>query len=291
MVRSALPDHHRLHLSFRVVHNTALQTAISDHALATRTPRPEVERWAANMQRAEVDGQGMILRDINGVPDHLPPLMRGLVYHEGLASQGPDADDESAWPSFRARLLAQRVEHLATVRRPRSLPPSTHPESIGLMDQPSRSSKTIACLSAVIKIGSTSAYALFDSGSNTDSMTPEYANAIGGVRIPLTEQVTLQLGCVGSRSQISFGTRVPVEFGGIQGHVYFDQVSLDRYDVVVGTPFMNRHGLVLDFGTREICFRNGHVIKALSTIEEASLMESRKLVSRKPERTMRISST
>ncbi|KAF8194378.1 hypothetical protein K438DRAFT_1433441, partial [Mycena galopus ATCC 62051] len=107
-------------------------------------------------------------------------------------------------------------------------------------------------LSALIKIGNSQAYALFDSGSNTDSMTPEYAHAIGGVRIPLTEQVTLQLGCVGSRSNISYGTRVPVEFGGVHGHVYFDQVNLDRYDVIIGTPFMNKHGVVLDFGTREI---------------------------------------
>ncbi|KAF8187927.1 hypothetical protein K438DRAFT_1473186, partial [Mycena galopus ATCC 62051] len=102
-------------------------------------------------------------------------------------------------------------------------------------------------LTALISIGGNQAYALFDSGSNTDSMTPEYAHVIGGVRIPLTEQVTLQLGCVGSRSKISFGTRVPVEFGGVRGHVYFNQVNLDRYDVVIGTPFMNKHGLILDF--------------------------------------------
>ncbi|KAF8146263.1 hypothetical protein K438DRAFT_1470657, partial [Mycena galopus ATCC 62051] len=118
--------------------------------------------------------------------------------------------------------------------------------------QPTRSSKTIACLTALLKIGKCEAYALFDSRSNTDSMTPEYAHGIQGVRIPLAEQVTLQLGCVGSRSKISYGTRVPVEFGGVRGHVYFDQVNLDRYDVVIGTPFMNKHGVVLDFERREV---------------------------------------
>ncbi|KAF8209584.1 hypothetical protein K438DRAFT_1467200, partial [Mycena galopus ATCC 62051] len=109
-------------------------------------------------------------------------------------------------------------------------------------------------LTALIKIGGCEAYTLFDSGSNTDSMTPEYAHVIGGIRIPLVEQVTLQLGCVGSRSKISYGTRVPVEFGGVRGHVYFDQVNLDRYDVVIGTPFMNKHRVTLDFGKREIRF-------------------------------------
>ncbi|KAF8178577.1 hypothetical protein K438DRAFT_1977816 [Mycena galopus ATCC 62051] len=37
---------------------------------------------------------------------------------------------------------------------------------------------------------------------------------------------------------------------------------------------MNKHGIVLDFGKREIRFPNNRVIKALSTIEEASLLSS-----------------
>ncbi|KAJ7215174.1 hypothetical protein C8J57DRAFT_1096308 [Mycena rebaudengoi] len=140
------------------------------------------------------------------------------------------------------------------------------------MDQPNRSSKQLACLSAVVKIGSSSTYVLFDSGSNTDSVTPEYANTVDGPHIPLDEQITLQLGCVGSRSKISHGTRLPVDFGGINGYVYFDQVNLDRYDTIIGTPFMNRHGVILDFGTREIQFPKGLAIKALSSLEEASLI-------------------
>ncbi|KAF8192706.1 hypothetical protein K438DRAFT_1590105 [Mycena galopus ATCC 62051] len=218
---------------------------------------------------------------MHGFPDPLDGLFhgRGLIYHEGLASAGPEEDDQDAWPGFRARILVQRVEHLATVRHPCSLAPSRLPETVGITDQPTRSNKTIACLTALVTIGSSQAYVLFDSGSNTDSMMPEYAHAIGGVRIPLTEQVTLQLGCVGSRSKINYGTRVPVDFGGVRGYVYFDQVNLDRYDVVIGTPFMNKHGVVLDFGAREIRFPRGTSIKALSSLDEASIIDSRKLTS------------
>ncbi|KAJ7022537.1 hypothetical protein C8F04DRAFT_971447, partial [Mycena alexandri] len=116
---------------------------------------------------------------------------------------------------------------------------------------------------------------LFDSGSNTDSITPEYAHATSLPRIKLEEQITLQLGCVGSRSKISYGTRAPIDFGGLKGHLYLDQVNLDRYDGIIGTPMMNRHGLVLDFGKREVRFPNGHVIKALSALEEASVLTQR----------------
>ncbi|KAJ7079351.1 hypothetical protein C8R44DRAFT_536162, partial [Mycena epipterygia] len=109
-------------------------------------------------------------------------------------------------------------------------------------------------LSALLSIGNSMAYMLFDSGSNTDSITPEYAHATDSPRIKLEEQITLQLGCVGSRSKISYGTRAPIDFGGIKGHLYMDQVNLDRYDGIIGTPFMNRHGLILDFGRQEVRF-------------------------------------
>ncbi|KAJ7817785.1 hypothetical protein B0H13DRAFT_1662393 [Mycena leptocephala] len=131
------------------------------------------------------------------------------------------------------------------------------------------------CLSALILINGTEAYALIDSGSTTNSMTPEYANATKAPRITLSEQVTLQLGCVGSRSRTNYGTRVPVDFGGIRGHVYFDQVNLDRYDCIIGTPFLNRHGIILDFGRRELRFPNGHTIQAIPVAEEATIIRKR----------------
>ncbi|KAJ7245191.1 hypothetical protein B0H12DRAFT_1000457, partial [Mycena haematopus] len=80
----------------------------------------------------------------------------------------------------------------------------------------------------------------------------------------LDEQATLQLGCVGSKSRINYGSRAPVSFGGIRGYSYFDIVNLDRYDGVIGTPFMIKHGVILDFGKREIRFPNGHTISSLS---------------------------
>ncbi|KAJ7186095.1 hypothetical protein C8R46DRAFT_843082, partial [Mycena filopes] len=107
-------------------------------------------------------------------------------------------------------------------------------------------------LSAQLEIAGTLAYMLFDSGSNIDSLTPEFARATRCKNITLAEQVTLQLGCVGSKSKINYGTRPEVNFGGIRGRVYFDLANLDRYDGIIGTPFMNKHGIVLDFERREI---------------------------------------
>ncbi|KAJ7602653.1 hypothetical protein DFH06DRAFT_1351178 [Mycena polygramma] len=276
VVRSELPRLHPRHPAFRDAHRAAMHAAISQRAIENEVLVSEVEDWVYEGTRPTLDNHGNVIRDVDGFPDREPNLFPGLVYHEGLASSGPDGDDEDAWPGYRAQMLSQRVEHLSTIRRPRSLPPSKSPESVGLMDQPTRSSKTIACLTAMIKVGNSVAFALFDTGSNTDSITMEYAQVVNGVRITLDEQVTLQLGCVGSRSKISYGTRVPIDFGGMRGYVYFDQVNLDRYDVVIGTPFMNKHGAVLDFGKREIRFSNGHTIKALSSVEETALVDAKR---------------
>ncbi|KAJ7164839.1 hypothetical protein C8R43DRAFT_879038 [Mycena crocata] len=134
----------------------------------------------------------------------------------------------------------------------------------------------MACLSAMLKVGSSIAYFLFNSGSNTNSVTPKYAHTTHSPRIQLDEQIMLQLGCVGSRSKISYGTRAPIDFGGICGHLYLDQVNLDRYDGIIGTPFMNKHGVVLDFGKHEIRFPSGKTIPALSALEEVSILSSRR---------------
>ncbi|KAJ7026320.1 hypothetical protein C8F04DRAFT_902098, partial [Mycena alexandri] len=125
-------------------------------------------------------------------------------------------------------------------------------------------------ITALLDINGTMAYTLIDSGSTTNSISPEYANATKAPRIKLAEQVTLQLGCVGSWSRINYGTGVPVEFGGIRGYVYFEQVNLDRYDCIIGTPFLNRHGVIVDFGKRQLRFPNGRTVDALPLPEESA---------------------
>ncbi|KAJ7159117.1 hypothetical protein C8R43DRAFT_882260 [Mycena crocata] len=134
----------------------------------------------------------------------------------------------------------------------------------------------MACLSSMLPVGPSMVYMLWDPGSNTDSITPEYSHATGSPRIKLTEQIVLQLGCVGSRSKINYSTCSPIDFGGIRGHLYLDQVNLNRYDGIIGTPFMNKHRVILDFVKHEICFPSGKVIPALSALEEASVLATRR---------------
>ncbi|KAJ7020545.1 hypothetical protein C8F04DRAFT_1196522 [Mycena alexandri] len=218
-----------------------------------------------------VDGAGTTMgtRDRRGYRDTSPHLLPGEAFHERVSALDPEDDVEDAFPGFRVQSLTQQVERVSRIRRPDSLP------SVGLIDQPSRKLKDIACLTAEVEIGGCTAYVLFDSGSNTDSLTPEYAKGTECAVFRLEDQVTLQLGCVGSKSRINYGARAPVAFGGIKGHAYFDIVNVDRYDGIIGAPFMIKHRAILDFGKREIRFPNGHTIAALAIADEVALVRRR----------------
>ena len=68
----------------------------------------------------------------------------------------------------------------------------------------------------------------------------------------LAKPVTLQLGCSGSRSKANIASVSSIEFGSIDVNMYLDIANLDKYDTILGTPFMRKHGIFLDFETQEI---------------------------------------
>ncbi|KAJ7040898.1 hypothetical protein C8F04DRAFT_1177504 [Mycena alexandri] len=210
-------------------HQEAMDEAIRDRAEELNCPIAQIQTL--------VDGAESTIgtRDRQGYRDVSPHLFPGETFHERITTLGPEDDDEDALPEFRVQALSQQIERVSRIHRPDSLP------SVGLVDQPSRKVKDIACLTAEVSVGGCTAYVLFDSGSNTDSLTPEYAKGTDCAVFRLADQVTLQLGCVGSKSRINYGARAPVSFGGIKGHAYFDIVNVDRYDGIIGAPFMIKH--------------------------------------------------
>ncbi|KAJ6552962.1 hypothetical protein B0H19DRAFT_1072453 [Mycena capillaripes] len=253
IVNAPLPDNH-LSDEFRAHHEGAMEATIAACAEELCVPRDVVRRVMTMDARNNFSLGEEVLRHQHGFLNGEPCLLPGTNYHDCVASLGPKYDAEDAYPGFRIQVLTCQldptpaVEHISNIRRPEKL--------VGLFDQPKRSRPKM------LSIGSSTAYMLFDSGSNTDSLMPEYAHFIGSPRIKLDEQVVLQLGCVGSRSKISYGMRVAIDL----------EVNLDRYNGIIGIPFMNRHGIILDFARRQIWFPNGKSVQALTTLEEASVL-------------------
>ncbi|KAJ7178508.1 hypothetical protein C8R43DRAFT_942168 [Mycena crocata] len=140
--------------------------------------------------------------------------------------------------------------------------------------RPARTKAENFCLTAYMNINGKAAFALFDSGCTTEACSPDFAR-VAGIRVfPIKSEVTLQLGTAGSRSKINHGMTAMVEYDDIQSEEYLDIVNLDQFDMIVGTKFMRKHKMSLnfEFNTIRVC---GVPSATLSSKEECSEVERR----------------
>ena len=70
-------------------------------------------------------------------------------------------------------------------------------------------------------------------------ISPNFICAMGIVPIRLEKLIGVQLTCVGSKSTITFGNQHVEE--------YFNIANIDYYDVILGTLFLRKLNIVLDF--------------------------------------------
>ena len=90
----------------------------------------------------------------------------------------------------------------------------------------------------------------------------------------LEEQHSLQLGTIGSRAKFNFGATAKTKYNTITDNVYYDIVNIDRYDAIVGTHFMRKHGIQLDFEKNRILLK-GKPVPSLSVGEDAAKFSRR----------------
>ena len=108
------------------------------------------------------------------------------------------------------------------------------------------------CLARYVTINGVKAFTLFDLGSTTDALSPDFTQVAKLEVKKLVKPVTLQLGCSGSRLKVNFATTAITEFGSINHNTYLDIANLDKYDCILGTLFLRKHGISLDFDNQEI---------------------------------------
>jgi hypothetical protein len=94
------------------------------------------------------------------------------------------------------------------------------------------------CLAMLVSIRGFYAWTLWDSGSIITGITPTFAQVADITMFPLSNPHTLQLGMVGSRSTVNYGTETLVRVSGVNSTVYMDIANFDHYDMIIGTPFM-----------------------------------------------------
>src|ERR1700723_2826639 len=88
--------------------------------------------------------------------------------------------------------------------------------------------------------------------STQATVSPDLARVAELPLLALHKSVTLQLGCSGSRSKVNFATTVMINFELVHALTILDIANLDKYDCILGTPFMTKHIIVLDLGSYKI---------------------------------------
>jgi len=100
------------------------------------------------------------------------------------------------------------------------------------------------CLAMYVDVGGCEAWALWDLGSTTTGITPVFTKISV---FPLSNPHILQLGTIGSHSLVNYGTEVKVQASGTNSIIYMDIANFNRYDMIIGTPFMRKNKVHLDF--------------------------------------------
>ena len=63
----------------------------------------------------------------------------------------------------------------------------------------------------------------------------------------LEKPIALQLACISSRSMINYRTHATIKIGHKVVKEYFNIMNIEHYDAILGTPFLKKMGIVLDF--------------------------------------------
>ncbi|KAG6899364.1 hypothetical protein C0995_006166 [Termitomyces sp. Mi166 len=129
------------------------------------------------------------------------------------------------------------------------------------LQQPQYTPQEKECLVTYVKVNGHPAWTLWDSGSTTTGITPQFAHVNSICIHELTEPLMLQLGTVGSRAVVQFSAEVKIKMLGHLTKEYVDIANFDHYDMIIGMPFMHKNKVTLDFVNNEVIV-NGMLLRA-----------------------------
>jgi Retroviral aspartyl protease len=116
-------------------------------------------------------------------------------------------------------------------------------------DGPNRNFKNPGVIEGFIRIGEIKAHVLLDCGSTLDMISANYAATSKLDMFQLKKPVRLQMATSGSRTTINFGVRAEIRLGDFKQRRYFDVVNLDRYDAILGLPFLKENEVMMNFSS------------------------------------------
>ncbi|KAJ3979311.1 hypothetical protein F5890DRAFT_1558899 [Lentinula detonsa] len=231
----------------------------------------EMDPWGGSQYESDPMDEAYIKNEHIGLmQEHHNPYSN---YYEQLGMMGDCTENERS-----DREDSQSIQSLHSLEEIESIIESEGIEVLNISEfirtmKPTKDDGFIATQEPVKKRAPKSekrpvkAFALFDSGSTADAISPDFAWVAHLQTFQLENPVQLQLGTKGSRSQITYGCLASYWLNDTTNRDYFDIANIDRYDVVLGTVFMRRHGVILDFEKDTVKIR-GNQIPTLTEREE-----------------------
>ncbi|KAG6870942.1 hypothetical protein C0995_009561, partial [Termitomyces sp. Mi166 len=129
------------------------------------------------------------------------------------------------------------------------------------LQQPQYTPQEKECLVTYVEVNGHPVWTLWDSGSTTTGIMPQFAHVNAICVHELSEPLMLQLGTVRSHAMVQFGTEVKIKASGHPTKEYVDIANFDHYDMIIGMPFMHKNKVTLDFVNNEVIV-NGIPLKA-----------------------------
>ena len=125
----------------------------------------------------------------------------------------------------------------------------------------------------VVHVNGQPCRALLDSGSLSDFMSTTLADQLKLKLETLDKPLALQLAVSGSRSRVKVQTTVGLRYQRIDEQRVFDIVNLDSYDLILGTPFLFQHQILLGFNPSQVNVRSAESLPIRGT--QTLILESR----------------
>ena len=112
------------------------------------------------------------------------------------------------------------------------------------------------CATIEAKIHGCKVYIMIDTGSTGNFVSPAFAKITGMKTFPLEQQLTLQLGYIGSHSKITHSSKTTIELGNRTSTLYLDIANINCYDYILGIPFLRGHKVILNFADQQVYIGN-----------------------------------
>ena len=102
-------------------------------------------------------------------------------------------------------------------------------------------------ISVFWEIGGIKAHCLIDSGCKGIMISPNFIRVVKIEPFLLDKPIGIQLVVTGSKSVINYGANMTIKYDGKESKEYFNIINIDYYDAILGTPFLRKHQVMIDF--------------------------------------------